>query len=506
MLDLASLLSAFDMIWANAFMVFVSMFFGIFMGVVLGALPGVSVTLAVALMLIPSMYFDPLIAVVFLSSVYTGAIYGGGISAVLLNIPGTPAAVATSFDGYPLTKAGRYNEALGYGLGSSLIGCLVAYLGMMFLIFPMGKFVLQFGPSELLMIVIFAISIIGIVRGGLIKSLIAGTFGLLLGTVGACPLGYARGTFGILELYDGIDFVAVLLGLYAMSEFLFLVDRDYIVEVGTKFSGNYKVVLKYCIKSFKQKINLIRSSLIGFIVGLLPAAGASIASMLSYGQAKNFSKKSENFGKGEPEGIVASEAANNASEAGAMATMLSFGIPGSGATAILMAALMMHGITPGIYLLRDHMDLTYVIILTSFLKVFFLAGIALVIISQFSRIVHIQTRLLIPVLAFTSILGIIAQRGRIIDFYILIIFGILGYVMRLLDYPMISLVLGVILGNMLDSNVLRVYRIFGSNPHGLLEQPIFLVLSVFTLLTIIFFSIIPNIKLFLNNRKERSLT
>ena len=224
MIDLNSLVSAFDLIYANAFMLAIATFCGIFMGVVLGALPGVSVTLAVALMLIPSIYFEPLIAVIFLSSVYTGAIYGGGISAVLLNIPGTPAAVATTFDGYAMTKEGRYNEALGLGLGSSLIGCLVAYVGMMFLIFPMSRFVLKFGPAELLMIVIFAVSIIGVVKGGLIKSLIAGIFGLLLGTVGACPLGYPRGTFGLLELYDGIDFVAVLIGLYAISEFLFLVD------------------------------------------------------------------------------------------------------------------------------------------------------------------------------------------------------------------------------------------------------------------------------------------
>ncbi|MCJ7829889.1 MAG: tripartite tricarboxylate transporter permease, partial [Desulfobacterales bacterium] len=317
-LNAARMLLAWDIpLWVLA---------GLCIGITLGALPGVSGVLAITLLLGPSYYMEPLQAIVFLTAIYTGSVYGGGISAILLNIPGTPAAIATGFDGYAMTKAGKHNQALGLSIISSAVGCFISYLIVLFLFMPLGKIVLKFGPPEMLMVVIFAMTSIGAVRGEVLLTLLFGMFGILVGTIGASPYGSARGIFGQDALYEGIPLIPALLGMLAVSELLIMMERQYVIDEGAAPRQNLGEIVRGMAGAFRYKRDMLRSALVGTVVGLMPAAGSTIASMVSYGMARRASQTPEKFGQGEPVGVVAAETANNASEGGAVATMMLLGI------------------------------------------------------------------------------------------------------------------------------------------------------------------------------------
>lgn len=458
---------------------------GLAIGVLLGSIPGISGMIAISIMLVPSYYMEPLQAIVFLSAIYTGSIYGGGLTAILLNIPGTPAAVPTCFDGYPLTQQGKYSVALGTGIGSSIIGVLISYTIILFLLVPIGSFVLSLGPPEMLMVVIFAFSIIGASKGSIRKTFIVGLIGLLLGTIGATPSGRPRGIMGEYALFEGIDLVPALLGLLAVSELFFMIEKEFIVKEGDKKSTNLKEIFEGIIYVFKNPVNAIRSALIGTGIGLLPAAGVTIASMTSYGQAQRASENPEKFGEGAQEGLMAAEVANNSSEGGSMATMLSFGIPGSSTVAVLMAALMIHGLNPGPFLMRDHLDFAYAIILSNIIGVFLLAIIAVIFVYYFSNIVNIPTRILVPAIGIFSVLGAYSVRGLFIDVLVLLVFAFLGYLVRKYEYPIMGVVLGFILGGMMDAEFVRTYTMYGNDPLALFNRPLFVVLLAITLLSYI---------------------
>lgn len=434
---------------------------GLGFGVLMGAIPGVSGMIALSIMLIPSFYLSPIEAIVFLTSIYTGSIYGGGITAVLLNIPGAPGAVATGFDGYEMTKAGRHNEALGIGLMASAVGCFAGYFLVLLLFMPIARLVFMFGPSEMLMVVVFALSVIGLIKGELIKTFVAGIFGLLIGTVGASPYGYIRGVFGIKALYEGFPLVPAILGMLAVTELFNMVEKEFIVTDGDiKSKKDIKRVLAGMKSYFIYKLTAIKSIIIGLIIGLLPAAGSTVASMIGYGIAKKSSPRSGSFGKGEPEGIVAAETANNASEGGAIATMMAFGIPGSGVAAVLMAAFMIHGMSPGPYLIRENMDFAYAVVLANLLQGVMLVIVGLIFIYYFSNVVFVPTRFLVPVITIFAVLGALSLRGLVFDAVLLLIFGALGYLFRKFDYPILALILGFVLGRMLESEIIRTHLLF----------------------------------------------
>ncbi|MEW6663159.1 MAG: tripartite tricarboxylate transporter permease [Bacillota bacterium] len=454
---------------------------GLAFGIMLGATPGISGTLGIGLMLPLTYHLETIHAIMFLSAIFTGSLYGGGVTAIMLNIPGTPAAVATTLDGYAMTKQGKQNEALGIGLGSSVLGCLMGYIVIFFLLLPLGQIVLSFGPPEMLMLTLFSLTVIGTIQGDLMRSLLVGFFGLLLGTIGATAFARPRGTFGLMELYEGIPLVPVLIGLLAVSELFFIIERSYIAHDMTTVQKDLRAILRGMAVPLKHKFNLLRSAVIGMVIGLLPAAGATIASLVSYGQAHAASKDPETFGKGNPAGIVAAETANNASESGGMATMMTFGIPGGSATAVLMAAFMLHGLSPGPYLVRDHMDLTYAVIIGNWLQGLLLLGMGLAFIWYFSKIIFVPTRLLVPVVALLAMLGSLAMRGLMIDATLTLLFGIIGFIMRKLDYPTIALLLGLILGKMVDGEFARVHIMFSGRYEQLVTRPIFLGLLVVTI-------------------------
>lgn len=475
----ASLLSAAWLLVEPSLLVYVTL--GIVLGLIFGALPGMSTPLALALMLLPSFYMGPVAALVFLSSVYTGSVYGGGITAILFNIPGTPGALASTFDGYPMTRKGRQSEALGLGLASSVFGMFLSYLVIFLFMVPIASLVLRFGPPEMLMLVIFSLAVIGFVGGSISKSLVAGAFGLLIGLIGTDGmLGMPRGTFGVFELIEGVPIIPVLVGLFAFSELLFLLRRQFIVD-----EYKHQSVLQMALGVlagvkgvWRYKMTALTSSAIGVVVGLLPAAGGTLSALIAYARVSR--KDEHSFGKGNPEGVVAPESANNASEAGAMATMMAFGIPGSGATAVLISAFMIHGLNPGPYLLRDSMDVVYVILLSNFVQaaVLFVCGVLFV--GLLCRVVLVPTAVVIPLVAVSAIIGTVALRNSMVDLWVALAFGVIGYLMRRANYPLIAIVLGIVLGSMLEEELIRTYQLFAFRPFDLLTRPIFVTLLVVT--------------------------
>lgn len=478
--DVSSFVAGLSMLMSWSVLLYIIL--GMIVGIVLGALPGVSGVLGIAIMLPVTYHMSPIDAIMFLTAIFTGSVYAGGITAITMNIPGTSSAVATTFDGYPMTKMGRQNEALGISIASSVIGCFLGYVLVLFFIQPLGLLVLSFGAPEMLMLTLFALTVIGTVRGSMLRSLIAGTLGLLLGTIGATAFGRPRGTFGQIVLYDGIELVSALMGLLAISELFFLVSRKFIVDQDVEVQKNFKDILKGMIYPLKDKINGLRSTLIGLVIGLLPAAGSTVASLVSYGQAQLHSKNRKNFGNGEPSGIVAAETANNASEGGSMTTMLTFGIPGGSATAILIAAFMVHGLIPGPYLIRDHMDMAYAVIVGNIFQTVFLLLIGLGFIWFFSRVVFVPTRLLIPMIAVLAIVGSFSVRSAYIDPLLTLIFAVLGFVLRRLEYPVIALLLGLILGSLVDGELSRTIIMYEGRYADLLTRPIFSILLVLTIM------------------------
>ena len=317
---------------------------GIFFGILCGAIPGFSASMAVVVVLPLTFSMEPLVAMVFLCSIYVAAVYGGSITAILINTPGTANSAATSFDGYPMTLQGRAGEALGLSIGASCIGGVISYGFMLVLMYPIAAFAVKFGSAEMFLLAVFGLTIIGgISEGGLSKALLAGLFGVIVSTVGISPAGSIRGHFGSPWLLDGLPTVPTIIGFFALSEMFNMLNKDFVVE-GTNVKRSVKEIVKGTLKPLKSPGNLFRSSLIGTFIGAVPAAGGTIASFISYNQAKQASKDPDSFGKGNPEGVIASESSNNASTGGALITMFALGIPGSSTTAIMMSALMIQGL------------------------------------------------------------------------------------------------------------------------------------------------------------------
>ena len=307
---------------------------GIMIGLFFGATPGLQTSMAMAIFLPMTLYMDFLQAMLFLTAIFTGGGFGAGVPAILMNIPGTSSAIATAFDGYPMAKQGRHNEALGLALGSSTFGVFLGYILLFFLIKPMSLFVLKLGPSEMFIVILWGLTLIASLTGKHVtKGLIAGLFGLLIGTIGFSEAGVMRGTMGIEILADGIPVIPAMMGMFAASELFKLVKTEFLVEDESKRQVRISEILKGFKKAFSYPVILIRGSIIGVLIGAVPGVGSSVSNLLSYIETKRRDKDPDSFGKGNPKGVVASEAANSTSEAGSMATLLALGIPGGGATA-----------------------------------------------------------------------------------------------------------------------------------------------------------------------------
>lgn len=466
-----------------------AIFSGMLLGLIIGVIPGMTAALGLAIILPLTLSLDALTALILMTSVYTGSLTGGGILAILINTPGTPGAVATTLDGYPMTRKGLHNEALGLQIASSVIGGFLSYLVLLFAIEPMTWLALKFGSSEMLALTIFVIVFIGILQGKyLSRAIFAGVFGILVSNIGtSVSTGVARGTFDFAELEDGVPLIICIIGMFAIPELLSLVNRKSISDEDVQKNHNIQDLFKGIFKAIK-KVNIwLTGSIVGIFVGVLPAAGAAIASLSSYSLAKKFSKNKENFGKGEPDGVVAAESANNSSEGGSMAILLSLGIPGSASTAVILGGFMLHGLVPGGGLFRDNGPLVYGLIVGNLLQMIFLGFFAAFIAFYVGKIVKVKSYLLVPFLIILMSIGSFAYRNLIFDVYILFIFGIIGWYLKKFDFTPLSFMIGLFLGRQIDEDIERVIILFSDNPLKVFESTITLTITILTILSLIYY-------------------
>jgi len=456
---------------------------GILIGLVFGAVPGLQISMAMAIFLPFTLYMDFLQAMLFLTAIFTGGSFGGSIPAILMNIPGTSSSIATSFDGYPMSSEGRHNAALGIALGSSCFGVLIGYSILLLLIDPLSKAVLKLGPSEITMIVIWGITLIASLSGDKVtKGLIAGIIGLLLGTVGFSEIGAERGTFGSIYLLDGIPAIPAMMGMFAASELFKLVKSDYLIADSDARGVSMGEILKGFLSVFAYRWIVLRGSIIGAFIGAIPGVGSSVANLLSYVAAKRKSEHPESFGRGNPEGVVASEAANSTSEAGSMATLLALGIPGGGATAVMFAAFAMHNITGGPQFVREQTDIVYAIIFANFGQAFLLIFLGLLFIPLLANVVRVPMLYLIPTVLSLAVFGSFGLTGDISGPVTVMCFALLGWLFKRFDYSVPAAVIGLLLGGMAEESLIYTYQISGGQWSYLMERP----LTIFILIVLCF--------------------
>lgn len=461
-------------------------FLGTVLGISVGALPGLTATMGVGLLIPVTFGMDPVTGLLLLAGVYCGAIYGGSISAILLNTPGTPSSAATTFDGYKMTKNGEAGKALATSTISSFIGGIISAACLILIAPPLGRVALKFGPAEYFAVAVFGLTIIcSLTSKSLPKGLISGLIGLLISTIGMDPVtGFPRFTFGKMELLEGVFIIPALIGLFSMSQVLILTET---VIKDTQSEGKKTISDKIWLsfKEFKSMlVTIIKSSFIGTFIGIIPGAGGDIASFMGYNEAKRFSKNKEKFGTGYPEGVAASEAANNAVTGGSLVPLLTLGVPGNSVTAVLLGGLMIQGLTPGPEMFTKHSEITY-----AFLMGLILANVAMLILGLggakvFVKVLNIPNSILIPIIFCLSVIGPFALRNSMFDVFLMFLFGILGYLMRKAKFQPAPVILGMILGPMAERNFRRVLLINQGGVLFILTKPIALFLIILSIISI----------------------
>jgi len=458
---------------------------GIIIGLFFGATPGLQTSMAMAIFLPMTLYMDFLQAMLFLTAIFTGGGFGAGVPAILMNIPGTSSAIATAFDGYPMAKQGKHNEALGLALGSSTFGVLLGYVLLFFLIKPMSMFVLKLGPSEMFIVILWGLTLIASLTGDhVIKGLIAGLFGLLVGTVGFSEAGVMRGTMDFELLADGIPAIPAMMGMFAASELFKLVKSEFLVEDENKRKVRISQILDGFKQAFQYPVILIRGSIIGVLIGAVPGVGSSVSNLLSYIETKRRDKDPESYGKGNPKGVVASEAANSTSEAGSMATLLALGIPGGGATAVMLAAFAMHNITGGPQFIREEMDIVYAIIFANFGQVFLLIILGLLLIPLLASIIKVKMTYLVPSVLVLAVCGAFGLTGNMSGPITVLVFSMIGWIFRRYNFSVPAAVIGMLLGSMAESSLVQTLQISGGDFSYVLERPITLVIMALLLFSL----------------------
>ena len=451
---------------------------GLLLGLIFGAVPGLSISIGMAILLPLTLYMDFLQAILFLTAIFTGGGFGCAIPAILMNIPGTSAAVATTFDGYPMAKRGEHNLALGMALAASTVGTFISYLILFLFVDPIAAVVLKLGPSEMFLVAVWGLSLIAVLQERYFaRGLLAGIFGLMLGTIGVSALGAFRGTMGSPHLFDGVPAIPALIGLFAASELFNLIRSDYLVADEEKRRLSFLSIVAGFRQTFRHPGVLLRGSLIGSFIGAIPGVGSSVANLVSYADAKRRGDSSRTFGKGDPRGVIASESANSSSEGGSMATLLALGLPGGGGTAIMLAAFATHNITGGPRFLADNKDVVYAIIFGNFVQVALLLAMGLGFIFVASAIVKVPLRLLIPTVMVFALLGAYAYSGSLVGPVTVAFFSVVGWAMRRYEYPVASTVIGILLGTMVEGELLRTYQLASGQVWAyVLNRPVTLIL------------------------------
>ncbi len=446
---------------------------GCVLGTIIGALPGLGPSNGVAI-LIPlafSLGLDATAALVLMTAVYYGAMYGGRISSILLNIPGDEPALMTTLDGYPMARQGRAGDALVLSGVASFVGAFLATLGLMMLAPWLARIAFKFGPAEYFALYILAFSTLGgIASGNQAKALIATCIGLGIAMIGLDnATGMPRFTFGSMHMMDGIDFLVAIVGLFAVAEvFVFIESHGRESALGVKL-GRIRIPWRDIRATFTT---MLRATGIGFIAGILPGAGASLGSFLAYMGEKAVAKDKSRFGKGDPRGIAAPEAGNNAAAGGALVPMLTLGVPGSGTTAVLLALLMTLNITPGPTLFTDRPDVVWGLIASLLIANIVLLVLNVPLVKLFVKILMVPPSVLLPGVTMISFVGIYSLSGSSFDLLMMIGFGVMGYFFRKLDVPTVPIILGILLGNNMEDSLRRAMVISGGDWTYLFSSPI----------------------------------
>lgn len=461
--------------------------FGVAVGIIIGALPGLSVNMGIALLFPLTFSFQGIGGILMLLGIYCGAIYGGSITAILLKTPGTPASAATTIDGYPMAvKYGQPGRALGLSTFSSTFGGVFSAICLVIFSPLLASVALQFSKPEYFALAVFGISIItSVSSGSVIKGLMGGIVGLIIATIGIDAMsGQMRMTFGTTYLLGGLSFVPVLIGLFAFSQVLASIEDSY-NETYVKHDVKLKRVfptladLKECI------ITIIRSSIIGTFIGCVPGTGGDISSFISYNEAKRWSKHKEKFGDGAPEGICAPEAGNNAVSGGAMIPMLTLGIPGDGATAIMLGALMVQGMQPGPLLFQNQAPEVYTIFLGLLLANCVMGLFGFSLIRLFVKVINVPKKYLMPIIFVMTFVGAFAYNNSITDVFVMVAFGFLGYFLNKMEFSSSAIVIGIILGSLAEQNFRGSLMMSDGNMMIFVTHPlcaIFLLIALVSLL------------------------
>lgn len=437
--------------------------FGVVGGVVVGALPGLTSTMAIALLIPVTFSMEPQVGLAMLGGLYVASTYSGSLTAILLNIPGTPASIATLLDGHPMALKGQATKAIALATFASASGGIFSVFALLLIAPPLAEFSLNFGPLEYFLLAIFGVLvIISLSADSLIKGFIAGGFGLLFSTIGFHSLtGFLRFTNDIPDLYDGIPLVVSLIGLFSIPEVINMVKGGN--TKNTQSQAEKKNPFSFFPEILKQKFNLLRSSVIGIIVGIIPGIGSSIGGFVAYDVAKKSSKTPEKFGKGSAEGLIAVESSNNAVTGGSLIPLLTLGIPGNPATALFLGGIMIHGMRPGAQLFTDNANVTYGFIMSLFISNLIFIPVGFILAKYCTLITKIPNAVMAPIILSLAVIGSYSIRVSLVDVVIMLLLGLFGYVLQGFKVPRAPLILGLVLGGMAESQLARSLSLVQNN-------------------------------------------
>ncbi|MCG8501824.1 MAG: tripartite tricarboxylate transporter permease [Firmicutes bacterium] len=467
------------------------------LGTIVGMLPGLGPATGVAVLLPLTFTMGPTAALITMCGIYYGAMFGGSRSSILINTPGDGAALAATFDGYPMAQNGRAEAALAMSAIASFIGGIIATVFMTILAVPVARFALQFGPAEYCLLMLAALSATASMsKKNIVRGFISMFLGLMISTIGLdAQSGVKRFTFGILELQTGIDFLVIIIAIYALGEVFkcFREVHEGKKKMQTKF-GKIWITKEDWKKSW---LPILRSTPFGFLIGALPGAGGTMASLMAYNNEKQLAKNPDDFGKGDIVGLAAPEAANNAASVGALIPMMTLGIPGSGTTAVMLGALLMLGLQPGPLLFTQHPDIAWGLIASMFIGNVILAIVNIPLAGILVRVLAIPPKILYPIVLGLAFIGTFAISNSVVDFYILIIFGVVGLFMNKAGVPTAPLILGTIVGNSMEVSF-RQALVISDGSYGIfVGSPIAVTLIIVTIASIVF----PFLRGFIKSKK-----
>jgi putative tricarboxylic transport membrane protein len=461
-------------------------FIGVFIGTLVGVLPGLGSPATLAILLPITINLNPATGLIMMAGIYYGTKYGGSTTSILLNVPGESSSVVTTLDGYAMAKQGRAGAALGIAAIASFVAGTFGVIGLTFLALPIARAALSFGPPEYFgLMTLGLVAVVFLAGKSLTKALISGVLGLLLSFVGADILsGQNRFTFGNPYLLDGIEFIALSIGVFALGEVFMTIEKPMLGAL-VKAPNRLRELLPTRQDLKDSRFAMAQGSVVGFLIGVLPGAGATVASFISYTIEKRFSKHPEKFGHGAVEGVAAPEAANNSETGGAMIPLLTFGIPGSGSTAVMLGILIIYGIQPGPLLFTEHPDIVWPLIASMYIGNVALLILNLPLAPMWASILRLPSYVIYPAILLLSVIGVYSVHQSILDLWLLLVFGILGYVMRKLDIPAPPLVLAFVLGPLAERAFRQSLIISQNDPTIFVTRPLAAVLLLVAALLLI---------------------